>query len=752
MSVVNDVYVYYELTKTEFIKMINYDFYDNSSGISKDIEYEFEIVKYKVFDEDYENEGVFNFKKVVGIKNDNTGKLHAYYMFKNYNYILIAETHGYVNESDLSYFQDKEIEDLESNYIKSYKIAFFAEDFTNDIKKIQSIINYVFDTYEKTIEFLYKFFNMANKKSLKKFTNQVDTLSKSKYINNVLPYIENYYITEKLDGKRCVCLVLSDDSIVLISDKVKGSLKKNKDIVHVLDCEVVEKDNIENVYAFDILYSNEEWFINKPFEKRLNVLNNINVKNYRNINFSIKNYIKLHKDTYGSQIQEFYDSIKDNENDGIIFAPNSNVQFKKFFKNKPVKVNMDYYSMITYKWKPIEKMSIDFYIAPMGQKTYMLCNGVSEYDYKRLNLKSHSNYFVFIPWQYHDLKYFPVQFQTPDNLDLYKFKTNEDVGGKIGEFLYINKKWELMRIREDKQRDLALGIYFGNNYNVALDNFKCIMNPLLLEMLTSEDKLMKDVYFKTQSSESSGLRKFNSMVKNNLYNMVCKKIKKKITIVDLSCGKGSDVFKISKLGFKNNIFVDVDPTAIEELNNRILNLKSNNKFKTYNIDLFENVETLTKKIEVKEANVISMNFAIHYFMKDDKSFDNLVKYMASISKKETYIIITFMSGRRVFDALENNTYNNVKYPIVKKYISDKLELNNQLIEIKLPFSNGEFYEEPLVNEDYVRDMFLKYDFTSINKNTFSSFSNDKNNKVDYLDDLDKDFISYYEYMIFKKLL
>ena len=53
---------------------------------------------------------------------------------------------------------------------------------------------------------------------------------------------------------------------------------------------------------------------------------------------------------------------------------------------------------------------------------------------------------------------------------------------------------------------------------------------------------------------------------------------------------------------------------------------------------------------------------------------------------------------------------------------------------------------------YVKDVFSSHGFESINKNSFLSFANDKKNKIDYIDELDKDFISYYEFMVFSKIL
>ncbi len=755
----------------------------------------------------------FNVEEINNINSNEFIFTYEFVEFYNdYTIKYKAESNIYNTESDLEYFSKiKNIKEINEDLIRSYYIEIEFKDDKDDKDdkdKLYSIIGkfttilYNKIEYEFIMSYIYKLFNITNKKTLKAFTNQVYTLSKNKYIEYVLPNIDQYYITAKLDGIRCIALLLNNKNLILVADKIYhvaeySDLANLNDVniiqtpTIILDCELIIKNNaknINNVYmfnkndidiqVFDLLYYNKKSYLNNGFEYRINELYNINDKKIFDF-YIIKEYVKLTKNNYFKQIKDFNDKLKSlqYETDGIIFAPSSLVKYKHFLNKKFVNVNQNYHDMNTFKWKPLDKISIDFYILKditlkeEDDKTnYVLFSGVSTYEYEKLNLQKFKKYYDIVPEFYHNLKYFPIQFYINENTELYNFQSKDNtLNGKIGEFLYINNEWNLMRLRDDRKMDVAYGLYYGNDIKFARDNFYTIIDPLTIEMMTSEntDLLMKDIYFKKSDNKYSELRSFNSSVKNQLFKFIKYKILKKNEhnlLVDLCSGKGQDLYKISQLEFKENIFIDSNQTSINELNNRLVNLNANlpnkHKYNVYTLDLFTDYIDIRNKLNIKKyANLISINFAIHYFLKNEPTIMNLINLIDSMSNKGTTILITFLDGEKVFNNLKNTEeytlYDNdiKKYSIIKKYKSKNFTKCGQMIGIMLPFSNGEYYDEYLVNAKYLKTLFANLNYKTIMYNSFSFYFSDKNkikSKFNNLSMTDELFTELYSYMIIQK--
>lgn len=164
MSSNDDINVYYPLTKSLFIKALNFDKTQNVVGIVDEFIYEFEKVKYKIF-EDGEKSRDIEFNIISTSKQ--TGKKKFIYNFKGKNYTLFAESNAYPDEFGLEYFYDKDILQIDETLISSYYIEFNEDDLKYNVSSIRKIFYSIFDVYDESVKFLYNFFNMSNKKTLK---------------------------------------------------------------------------------------------------------------------------------------------------------------------------------------------------------------------------------------------------------------------------------------------------------------------------------------------------------------------------------------------------------------------------------------------------------------------------------------------------------------------------------------------------------------------------------------------------------
>jgi len=316
----------------------------------------------------------------------------------------------------------------------------------------------------------YKF---KNKYGLKQLANKVLGLNKYTFIYDLQNVINDYYITDKIDGKRTV-LYLTNNNSYAVNDTLTNININTKDIC-ILDTEMYN----DNYYVFDVMVYNNKILINIPFEERITYFNNFANLN----NIKIKSFIKLNNKSYKKQIYEFKNENKSYDVDGIIFVPYDGL----------------YNTMKVYKYKPFDKLTIDFYIkkCPVGlgdlmntstkdQTLYLLFCGISKNMFfkLRMNFTEHYND-IFPNINTKNLpQYFPIQFSPGDQHNVYRFWSNDThLDNEIGEFLYDihNHKWILDKIRNDRKIEVTRGNYFGNDYKVAESIWMSYSDPLVIE-------------------------------------------------------------------------------------------------------------------------------------------------------------------------------------------------------------------------------------------------------------------------------
>lgn len=695
------------------------------------------------------------------------------------------------------------------------------DDILNSIDFIKSLFDSDIGEYQKYIYKIAKHIinnslyleNFKEKYGLKKLLNNVLEFNSEKYYKTIIPNITNYYITDKIDGQRCICYIEEYDTLInikLITNKlyqikeyndkiviIKDSSNKIKKKTTILDCEIMFKQNKELdeisekdifLYIFDILSLENDKISFKPFENRLLELENgyNKVKMLSNVN--IKEYKKLTSD-YKNEIKDFYEkknSNKSYEIDGLIFVPNSNVQNK----DSKFKINTNYINMVGYKWKPIEHMTIDFFVCKLpknlytnipykdykikpNEYIYILFSGISKSDYEKFKLSYMVDYTKIVDDKFLHGNIFPIQFTTSDNIYNYIYiGIEDDLHNRICEFGYNNEhnKWKFKKIRTDRDIELERSNYFGNYYTISEYIWNNINNPLTMDMLindnTSYFMLDENDFYKAQ-------RSYNSFVKTFILESI---ISDKLTdknntdfVIDLAAGKGQDLARLSNLDFKSGLFIDNDKDALTELLNRKHNLRTRNNKQMQifikNIDLKSNYLDIIKKIndlniEKESADIIICNFAIHYIIINDDHLTNFIKLINYYLKPNGRFIFTCFDGQRVFDLLKNteiwNSYenNNLKYSIKKLYKSNTLTNNGQKIDVLLPFSKNTYYTEYLVNINYVLHVFQMSNFTTEISLPFSTlydqFKNINNKIYNTLSNNDKDFINLYQYVIIKK--
>jgi SAM-dependent methyltransferase len=586
---------------------------------------------------------------------------------------------------------------------------------------------------------------------MKQLTNQVIELNKIIYLNELRDKITDYYITDKIDGKRTI-LYLSPSKNYGISDKLETLTIENKfNDICILDTEAYNG----NYYIFDVMVFEGKSLVKEPFKERMKYFDKFTdidiIKN--------KPFVKLNNN-FKSQIKEFKKKEAKYETDGVILTPNEG----------------SYDSMKVYKYKPLDHLTVDFLIKKCPDKllpekninsknTYLLFCGISKRVFYKLRMNLIKFYVDIFPnININNLpQYFPIQFEPSSKKDAYYYYDNKndlnDLDGEVGEFLFNIKtsKWELKRLREDRKIEVERGNYFGNNYKIAELTWISYENPLVIE----EDEPNDETYFQEHNNQlQKASRSYNSFVKSELF----KKFKGTKYVIDLASGKGQDLFRYSQFNMENVLFLEIDKIALMELISRKhsfaedKNFKNNMNILIQNVDLLdtyeENINKISNVYKDKKTDLIICNFAFHYLLKNKKSLKNICELVNFYLKKNGKFMFTSFDGEKIINLLNENNgewtvkvNNQIKYSIKKKFTGNKMEEIGQKVEVLLPFSNKLYYEEFIVNIETICEEFEKY---GIVLETNESFSKYVNSYKGFLDFNDRKYVNLYHYYIFTK--
>lgn len=640
-----------------------------------------------------------------------------------------------------------------------------TEEFIIDhIQEIYDMISYTANVRKDLLQTVDNLINnnsnhtKSQKNTIKKILPNAIEINKKQYLTEILPNIDNFYITDKADGIRTL-LYLDQHSVFYYDKEYCDVERKDGDDIFPHEETIIECERIDDkFYAYDIIQYNGINVSGASFDMRLNYLHRV-----RWSGLVVKKFVKLTKETYREDIRSFYEycqSLTDYNTDGIIFT--SCVEAYKFTK--------------FYKWKPIHEMTIDFvvkkcpkellgispYIIKEGFHLYLLFVGISLKDAKKLNVVRIQHYHKLFPII--DKNYFPVQFVPSDYPNAYMwYSTESDLDGKICEFNYCNG-WVLKKVREDREHDFKKKNYYGNNFKVAEVIWRNFRNPLTLDLIcSSRDEIVKNFYFIVEKNTMyEGIRKFNNYVKQTLFDRFMLNDK---LVVDLGCGKGQDLFKYIKAGVKNALLVDTNENNLCEVITRKYSFCESKAFEKnitgiflQNLDLTQNYLDNLVKLESNgftfvtgRTHLVVCNFAIHYLVNNDRQIDNLVNMVDALLAPGGRFMFTCLDGEKVFNLFKSDCDewgDGKKYRIKKLYTEKKFTGTSQKIDILLPFSAGELYTESLVNLKLLKKHFSKKKIKLESQDTFEIFL--PLFKGNCLDELDMEYLKLLSFSIYHK--
>lgn len=672
---------------------------------------------------------------------------------------------------------------------------------------MQAEIYYIAKYVVKAPGYLQRF---RSELGLKRLLPQALSITRADY-REIYPPV-GYYLTEKADGKRAVAIahdtyavIISDTIITFNSLSAVQSGKASGVLDTIVDGELVtDENNVNTFYAFDVIAVLGKNMTTETFEKRLDRLGEaVKILKLLGLPIVAKGYTHINN---GSPvdlqriINSTYNRDHPYEIDGLIFVE----------PDKP------YDETSNYKWKPTNHNTIDMlarrappsvlgkepFIDKPDHKLYFLFVGINPNLYYSLGLQRCQGYSDLFG-EARNANYFPIQFSPSDAPFAYMYqhpdKSGTEIDGKIIEVRCsggceaagngsVPVKWEMTRIRDDRRRELASGNYFGNDMAAAEGNWLNYVDPFPIDQLWDGPSL--DYFMKAKSDIYKAQTGVISFVKNERIAT----LKHSSWVVDIGIGKGQDLSRYFDAEIQHLVAVDADRAALSELVRRKYNfakrsiakddsrdhgafrrdrdwkVRSSTVVHVLAADANDPFAQTLDKFEVfglfrMKADALICNLAVHYFLSNIMSMRNFILLARNAVKIGGQVILTILNGEIVHKTFLDShivkggswdIFEGVvrKYSLKRLYSSDNLEDAGQRIGVILPFSDGKYYEEFLVNPKTITAEFSSRGFSLLaSTNVASSIPEfEAHNRVlaNKLTDGDRKWLSIYGELIFRR--
>lgn len=390
----------------------------------------------------------------------------------------------------------------------------------------------------------------------------------------------------------------------------------------------------------------------------------------------------------------------------------------------------------------------------------------------------------------------------------------------IVEFVYQKDSifyWKPIRVREDKTEKYREGNpVFGNSEFVANDNWVTIQNPVTKEMITLgkiEDYILEKAVKQAQNRGKSNNNKpknidlsekksyysntdtnkfnysnrlpfqhfHNSVVKKELIKEVSpsflNKSKKPMgKLLDLAAGKGGDLPKWKDSLYQEVVGLDIDNSGLKYAEQFYKDYKGEPKpdvnyiwadsskliFPDY-VSAMDNEsrDKLEKYIPDKNKfDVVSLQFALHYFFKNEITLRTLLQNVTDNLKVGGYFIGTCFDGMKLnkelkkTDNIEGELDGKTIWKISKDYTgTNSINRANYGKAIEVYVSSiGKKYTEYLVNLSYLSKISKEYGLDLVKEESFEEYYKraKDNQHVKEMSDVEKRFSFLSSVFIFKK--
>jgi mRNA (guanine-N7-)-methyltransferase len=198
--------------------------------------------------------------------------------------------------------------------------------------------------------------------------------------------------------------------------------------------------------------------------------------------------------------------------------------------------------------------------------------------------------------------------------------------------------------------------------------------------------------------QSKLLRIFHNKIKSQLINQYASNT---VLLYDIGVGRGGDLFKWKKAGVEQTIGYDIDKVYIDEALHR---MSGSEELRNLNYDIVIKPDIKTfmdyalEKTQSK-ANVISCQFAIHYFFQSEDMADDMMKNVSENLEEGGFFIGTYLQGETVLKLTNNfNTLYENTQMMIKPTSTEVTEFGSS---IDIFLVNTLYFGDCSVSSEYV---------------------------------------------------
>jgi SAM-dependent methyltransferase len=305
-----------------------------------------------------------------------------------------------------------------------------------------------------------------------------------------------------------------------------------------------------------------------------------------------------------------------------------------------------------------------------------------------------------------------------------------------------------------------------NFYDIKIKEMNSKISHQMIVAVNKENK-----YYQKVTKIAATMRQYHNFIKSNLIYTFCNKMYQSNTqqsVLDIGFGRGGDIgkfyytevaflvgididvegfrspvngaisrynaFRKKKPNFPKMYFIQADARAILDYDSQVKCLSGMDDVNKKLLEKF--FPTVTENMHHTLFDRIDCQFAMHYFLKDDLSWNNFKQNISSHLRRGGYFIATTFDAREVIKLIGDKDAYTVYYDdldgnkkkffeIVKRYdIENKDEKIGPGYGIDVfmswAFDEGNFQTEYLVDVNFIKDDLANADFELVDTDLFSN--------------------------------
>jgi SAM-dependent methyltransferase len=367
-----------------------------------------------------------------------------------------------------------------------------------------------------------------------------------------------------------------------------------------------------------------------------------------------------------------------------------------------------YYAQPILKWKPLHHKTVDFLLikqSPSKVGLYVLTN-------RKNNNKTSFN------WMNNKSNTYAKLVRT-ESIPASKY-TNESVY-EMG-YDPVADKWSIKMLRNNKNQTYKNfrknGILKGPNYVTTYNSIvRYFKDPIKEDeiMCEKDDQYYQNINY--SKTKTQGLRNFHQWLKTQLYK---KYIQKGDKILEIAGGRGGDIKKTLNRNVNYLLLSNINKEGLTKAKGKANKFSRSAKVNILEANASKNITKEIKAITSTKFDVVSIQMAFHYFLKNKTSLKNIFKNIDTSLKKGGYFMATFIDGNKVSKEKDNKmefkSNGKTIFSITKLFKKQK-DLGS---EIKVFGETFGEQNEFLVNVDFIRDFFEQQGYTLIEQESFKS--------------------------------